>query len=72
MCRITDSVPGSLAAAPRPITARPAIRVCELGARAQTTEPAQKTPAPASMTFLRPSSSPIIPQASMIAANARA
>ena len=46
--------------------ARPAMSVCGLGARAQSTEPAQKTPAPVSMTFLRPSSSPIIPQASMI------
>ena len=66
MCRSTDSVPGSLAAAPRPMMARPAISVCAFGASAQTTEPAQKTPAPVSITFLRPSSSPIIPQASMM------
>ncbi len=72
MCLITDSVPGSLAAAPRPMMARPAMSVCGLGASAQSTEPAQKTPAPASMTFLRPSSSPIIPQASMSAANVSA
>ena len=72
MCLITDSVPGSLAAAPRPMMARPAISVCGLGASAQSTEPAQKTAAPESMTFLRPSSSPIIPQASMSAANVSA
>jgi len=65
-------VPGSLAAAPRPITARPAMSSCGFGARAHSTEPAQNTPAPVSMTFLRPSSSPIMPQASMIEAKARA
>ena len=51
---------------------RPAMRVCALGASAHSTEPAQKTPAPVSMTALRPSSSPIMPQASMIDANVRA
>jgi hypothetical protein len=65
-------VPGSLAAAPRPMMARPAISTGAFGARAQSTEPAQNTPAPDSMTFLRPSSSPIIPQASMMLANVRA
>ncbi len=72
MCLRIDSVPGSLAAAPTPMMARPAMSACALGARAHSTEPAQKTPAPASMTFLRPSSSPIIPQASMMAANVSA
>jgi hypothetical protein len=67
-----DSVPGSLAAAPSPMTARPAMSTPGLGARAHSTEPAQNTPAPASMTFLRPSSSPIIPQASMMLAKGRA
>ena len=71
-CRSIDSVPGSLAAAPSPITARPAMSVWTFGASAHRTEPAQKTPAPASMTFLRPSSSPIIPQASMMLAKVRA
>jgi hypothetical protein len=52
--------------------ARPAISVSALGARAHSTEPAQNTPAPASMTFLRPSSSPIMPQASMMLANVSA
>ncbi len=70
--RSMDRVPGSLAAAPRPITARPAMRVWAFGASAHRTEPAQKTPAPASMTFFRPSSSPIIPQASMMLAKVRA
>ena len=41
-------------------------------ASAHRTEPAQNTPAPASMTFFRPSSSPIIPQASMRLAKVRA
>ena len=52
--------------------ARPAISVCAFGASAQSTDPAQNTPAPVSMTFLRPSSSPIMPQASMSEANVRA
>ena len=54
------------------MTARPAMRTWALGASAQRTEPAQNTPAPVSMTFLRPSSSPIMPQASMMLANVRA
>jgi hypothetical protein len=41
------------------------MSVWTFGASAHSTEPAQKTPAPDSMTFFRPSSSPIIPQASM-------
>ena len=65
-------MPGSLAAAPRPITARPAIRTWTFGASADRTEPAQNTPVPVSMTFLRPSSSPIIPQASMMLAKVSA
>ena len=70
--RSIDSVPGSLAAAPRPITARPAMSTGTSGASAHSTEPAQNTPAPASMTFFRPSSSPIIPRASMMLAKVRA
>ena len=71
-CRSMDSVPGSLAAAPSPMTARPAISTPGFGASAHSTDPAQKTPAPDSMTILRPSSSPIIPQASMTLAKVRA
>ncbi len=52
--------------------ARPAISTAAFGASAQTTEPAQNTPAPDSMTFLRPNSSPIIPQASMMLAKVSA
>ena len=48
------------------------MSVPTLGASAHRTEPAQKTPAPASMTFFRPSSSPIIPQASMMLAKVSA
>ena len=70
--RSMDRVPGSLAAAPRPITARPAMSVWTFGASAHRTDPAQNTPTPASMTFFRPSSSPIIPQASMMLAKVRA
>src|SRR5579875_4116048 len=40
-CRITDSVPGSEAAAPRPITTRPAMSQGTEGATAPKTEPAQ-------------------------------
>ena len=43
-----------------------------LGASAHSTEPPQKTPAPVSMTAFLPSSSPIIPQASMMLAKVRA
>ncbi len=65
MCRSMDSVPGSLAAAPIPMTARPAISTSTFGASAHSSAPPQNTPAPTSMTILRPSSSPIIPQASI-------
>ena len=65
-------MPGSLAAAPSPITARPAISTWTSGASAHNADPAQNTPAPVSMTFLRPSSSPIIPQASMMLAKVSA
>ena len=41
--RSMDSVPGSLAAAPMPITARPAIRTGPSGTMAHSTDPAQKT-----------------------------
>ena len=71
-CRSIDRVPGSLAAAPSPMTARPAISTPGFGARAHSTDPAQKTPAPDSITIFRPNSSPIIPHASMMLANVSA
>ena len=71
-CRSIDRVPGSLAAAPRPMTARAAISTPVSGARAASTEPAQKMPTPASMTFLRPNSSATMPKASMAPANVSA
>jgi hypothetical protein len=52
--------------------ARPAMSSPAVGASAHSTEPAQNTAAPASMTFLRPNSSPIIPQASIAPANVSA
>ena len=70
MCRMSESVPGSEAAAPTPITSRPAMRTPELGASAATTEPAQKIATPASITFFRPNRSPSVPPVSMSAANA--
>src|SRR5580692_10705729 len=72
MCRIMDSVPGSLAAAPRPITARAAISTPMFGASAASTEPPQKMPTPISITRLRPNSSPTMPNASMAPANVSA
>ena len=51
-CRMMDSVPGSLAAAPTPMMTRPAINQSTLLARAATTDPAQKIATPASMTRL--------------------
>ena len=67
-----DKVPGSDAAAPSPITTRPAISMLELGATAPITDPAQNTTTPRSMTRLRPKKSPSVPPASMNAANVRA
>src|SRR5215469_17738682 len=52
--------------------ARPAISVWTFGASADRTEPAQKIPAPISMTFLRPNSSLTMPNASIAAANVSA
>ncbi len=69
---MTDSVPGSDAAAPTPITARPAISVPTLGASADSTDPAQKTTMPASSTHLRPSRSPSEPAISIRLAKTRA
>jgi len=54
------------------MTARPAISTPALGASAHRIEPAQNTPAPPSMTFLRPNSSPTIPKASIALANVSA
>ena len=65
-------MPGSLAAVPRPITVRPAMSVWTFGANAHRAPSRANTPAPPSMTFFRPSSSPIIPQASMMLAKVRA
>src|SRR6516164_10649834 len=72
MCRSSDRVPGSLAAAPSPITARPAISTPAFGASADRTDPAQKIPAPISKVRLRPNSSPTMPNASIAAANVSA
>jgi hypothetical protein len=65
-------VPGSLAAAPNPITARPAISTSMFVASADRTDPAQKIPAPISMTRLRPNSSLTMPNASMAPAKVSA
>ena len=70
--RSMDRVPGSLAAAPRPMTARPAISTPTLGASADRTDPAQNMPTPASMTRLRPNSSPTMPKPSIAAAKVSA
>ena len=67
---MSESVPGSEAAAPRPITSLPAMRMLVLGATAATTEPAQKTTTPVSITFFRPNRSPSVPPVSISAANA--
>ena len=72
MCRSIDKVPGSLAAAPRPITARAAISTPMFGASAPRTEPAQKMPTPVSITRLRPNSSATMPNASMAPAKVSA
>src|SRR5580765_8475938 len=52
--RITDSVPGSLAAAPTPMTARPAITHAALVATAAISDPAQNTTTPPSISHFRP------------------
>ena len=70
--RSIDRVPGSLAAAPIPITARPAISSAMFVASADMTDPAQKIPAPISMTRLRPNSSDTWPNASIRLANVSA
>src|SRR6266568_631457 len=79
MWRSMDSGPGSLAAAPSPITARPAITIARAGVpEVMITEspdisaPAMKMPMPASMTFLRPNWSPIVPKISMVLAKVSA
>ena len=70
--RMIDSVPGSLAAAPIPMTTRPPMSQSTLPASAAMTEPAQKMATPASMTRFRPRMSPSIPAASMKLAKVRA
>ena len=54
------------------MTARPAISTEAVGASAASTEPAQNTAAPASITRLRPNSSAIMPKASMVLAKVSA
>ena len=71
-CRMIDKVPGSLAAAPTPMTTRPAMSQSTLPAKAAMTEPAQKMATPASMIRFRPRMSPSIPAASMKLAKVRA
>ena len=67
-----DKVPGSLAAAPIPMTTRPAISQSTLLAVAARTDPAQKMATPTSMMRLRPKMSPSIPATSMKLANVSA
>src|SRR5579875_693797 len=68
-CRITDSVPGSEAAAPMPITARPPMTQPTDGATAHMTEPPQNTTMPAAMIHFRPSRSPSEPATNIRLAN---
>lgn len=67
-----ESVPGSQAAAPIPMTPLDAISRAVLGASAPIREPTTKTDTPPSITFLRPIRSPRLPKASIKAANIRA
>ena len=71
-CLIIDRVPGSEAAAPMPMTTRPAIRMSVVGATAAMTEPAQNTATPKRITFLRPNRSPMVPKLSIRLAKVRA
>ena len=67
-----ERVPGSDAAAPSPMTTRPAMSTSTSGATAAMIDPAQKIPTPLSITALRPNMSPRVPAANMKAANMRA
>ncbi len=67
-----ESVPGSLAAAPTPMTTRAATSVETVGASAPNSEPPMNTPRPPSITRLRPRRSPSVPIASMRPAKVRA
>ena len=67
-----ESVPGSDAAAPIPMTTRPTMRRSTFEANAATIEPAQKTATPPNITRLRPRRSPSVPPANMRAANVSA
>jgi hypothetical protein len=71
-CLIIDRVPGSEAAAPTPMTTRPAMRTSVVGAMAAITEPAQNTATPNRITFLRPSRSPMVPKLNIRLAKVRA
>jgi len=71
-CRIIERVPGSEAAAPMPMTTRPAISTSVVGATAAMTEPAQNTATPNRITFLRPNRSPMVPKLSIRLAKVRA
>ena len=62
----------SEATAPSPMMTRPAMSQLTFEAVAATTEPAQNTATPVSMTFLRPSTSPSVPPANMKAAKVNA
>ncbi len=72
MCRMTESVPGSQAAAPTPMIAREAMSESTFGARAPSRDPATNTATPPSIIRLRPRRSPKVPAPSMRLANTRA
>src|SRR5664280_2169452 len=70
--RIMESVPGSEAAAPTPMTMRPMTSSVDEVATAHTIEPAQKIATPRSIIFFRPKLSPSEPQISIRLPKARA
>ena len=68
---INESVEGKMAAAPRPITARAAISSPGVCTSEPASEPAAKTPSPASSIPLRPTRSLRLPAARISAANTK-
>src|SRR5664280_3127781 len=70
--RIMESVPGSEAAAPTPMTIRPMTSSVDEVATAHTIEPKQKIATPRSIIFFRPKLSPSEPQISIRLPKARA
>ena len=70
-CTSSASEQGSSADAPRPWTARAAIRTPSAGAAAQAAEPAANALSPSTNTFLAPMRSAVDPAVSMIEARAR-